>query len=338
MSIKDIYIQLVSGQLSLTQALSLTLLVAPLSSEEREWVESEINGYLNKNDVPEYRRLNCEIDVSIRNRMNGVVQDVKMQGGALDSLDSRLKRETGLSIFTLYVLQGVESIEKQFEGHYDGDVNMPFDAVSSQHLIKAVISKEQKFSFDILSVFQSAPVAYIHNTLSVIKTRLLALLISHISSVTMSSADNTEKTIDRKTIFISYCWEDDEHVAWVRKLANDLSKDFEVVIDQDLPYGAELTKFMEDSIASADKVLIIATPNYKDRSDKRQHGVGYETSLITSDLVTDQNKLKFIPIIRKGTIETSYPRFLGTRKGADMRDDDNYIEVLRSLKKSLDEN
>ena len=136
-------------------------------------------------------------------------------------------------------------------------------------------------------------------------------------------------------MFISYCWEDDEHISWVRKLANDLSKDFEVVIDQDLPYGAELTKFMEDSIASADKVLIIATPEYKNRSDNRMRGVGYETSLITSDLVTDQNKLKFIPVIRKGTIETSYPRFLGTKKGADLRDDDKYLEMLNGLKMNL---
>ena len=307
-----------------------------MSSEEKGWVESEINGYLYKNDVPDYRRLNCEIEVKIRNRINGSIQDVRMQGGALESLNSRLKRETGMSIFTLFVLQGVELIEKQFARHYDGDVNLPFDAELSRLLIKAVISKKQQFSFDILSVYQSAPVSYIHNTLTVIKTRLLSLLKAHIPSFSMTSIDNAEKTNKRRIVFISYCWEDDEHVAWVRQLANDLSDDFEVVIDQDLPYGAELTEFMEDSISSADKVLIIATPEYKNRSDKRKRGVGYETSLITSDLVTDQNKLKFIPIIRKGTVETSYPRFLGTRKGADMRDDDKYYEVLRSLKENLE--
>lgn len=336
MSIKDIYTELVSGRLSLTQALSLTLLEAPLSSEERKWVESEINGYSNKKDVPDYRRLNCEIYVRIQNRINGAIQEVRMQGGALNSLDSRLKKETGMSIFTIYVLEGVELIEKQFAGHFDGDVNLPFDAKLSQLLINAVISKEQRFSFNTLNVFQSAPVANIHNTLTVIKSRLLSLLKSYIPSVSVTSIRSIEMTNKRKVVFISYCWEDEEHVSWVRQLANDLSKDFEVVIDQDLPLGAELTKFMEDAIAAADKVLIIVTPEYKIRSDKRMRGVGYETSLITSDLVTDQNKLKFIPIIRKGTIETSYPRFLGTRKGADMRDDDRYFEMLCHLKMNLE--
>lgn len=335
MSTKEIYIQLVSGKLTLTQALSLTLLEAPLSSEEREWVESEIKGYLNKNDVPDYRRLNCEIYVRIQNRITGAIQEVKMRGGALDLLDSRLKKETGMSIFTLYVLQGVDLIEQQFAGHSDGDVNLPFDGKLSQLLIKAVISKEQRFSFDALNVFQSAPVAYIHNMLSVIKASLLSVLKKHIFPTAIKSGWGVEKDSKRKVVFISYCWEDDEHVSWVRKLANDLNNDFEVVIDQDLPYGAELTKFMEDAIASADKVLIIATPEYKNRSDNRMRGVGYETSLITSDLVTDQNKLKFIPIIRKGTMETSYPSFLGTKKGADMRDDDKYLETLNSLKMNL---
>ena len=121
----------------------------------------------------------------------------------------------------------------------------------------------------------------------------------------------------------------------MKKLADDLSDEFTVRIDQKLPLGVELTHFMEDAIASSDKVLIIATPEYKRKADNRIRGVGYETSLITDDLVTDQNRIKFIPIIRKGSKETSFPRFLGSRKGADMTDDDRYTEMLSELKRNL---
>lgn len=139
----------------------------------------------------------------------------------------------------------------------------------------------------------------------------------------------------KKIVFISYCWEDDEHIAWVRRLAEDLSCWVKIRLDQKLPLGWELNRFMEQAVATSDKVLIIATPEYKDRADNRKRGVGYETSLITDDLVNDQNKIKFIPIIRKGTKETSYPRYLGSRKGLYMTDDGRYKEQLNELVKNL---
>ena len=96
-----------------------------------------------------------------------------------------------------------------------------------------------------------------------------------------------------------------------------------------------MNRFMEWAVATSDKVLIITTPEYKDRADNRKHGVGYETSLITDDLVNDQNRIKFIPIIKKGTKETAFPRYLGSRKGLDMTNKDSYQEQLEELVKNL---
>lgn len=139
----------------------------------------------------------------------------------------------------------------------------------------------------------------------------------------------------KKIVFISYCWENKEHTAWVRQLAEDLSPYFKIRLDQKLPLGMELNRFMENSVATSDKVLVITTPEYKDRADNRKRGVGYETSLITDDLVNDQNRIKFIPIIRKGTKEESFPRYLGSRKGLDMTDDSSYIDQLEVLVTNL---
>ena len=44
---------------------------------------------------------------------------------------------------------------------------------------------------------------------------------------------------------------------------------------------SEYHLYMEQTILNVDKVLIIATPEYKRRADNRERGVGYETSLIT---------------------------------------------------------
>lgn len=139
----------------------------------------------------------------------------------------------------------------------------------------------------------------------------------------------------KKKVFISYCWEDDEHQKWVHKLAEDLADKFEVKIDAKQPLGTELNQFMEKMVRDSDKVLIIATPSYKNRADGRIKGVGYETSLITNDLVSDQNRIKFIPIIRKGSKEESFPSYLGNRKGLDMMDDTKYKENLKELIENL---
>lgn len=147
--------------------------------------------------------------------------------------------------------------------------------------------------------------------------------------------DNVPKQ-PKKKIFISYSWEDEEHNKWVHHLAKLLEEKFDVKIDVKQPLGIELNQFMEQMIAKSDKVLIITTPIYKYRANNRIKGVGYETSLITNDMVSDQNKIKFIPIIRKGSKEDSYPNYLGNRKGLDMKDDAKYEDNLKELISNLE--
>lgn len=53
-------------------------------------------------------------------------------------------------------------------------------------------------------------------------------------------------------------------------------------------------------------------------------------------MVSDQNKIKFIPIIRKGSKEDSYPNYLGNRKGLDMKDDAKYEDNLKELISNLE--
>lgn len=149
------------------------------------------------------------------------------------------------------------------------------------------------------------------------------------------ATSDTTRVSPKKKVFISYCWEDEEHTKWVHKLAEDLKSYFDVKIDVEQPIGTELNQFMESMINSSDKVLIIVTPEYKERADGRLKGVGYETTLITNELISDQNKIKFIPIIRKGSKEESYPSYLGNRKGLDMKDSSNYEDALKLLVDNL---
>ncbi len=103
--------------------------------------------------------------------------------------------------------------------------------------------------------------------------------------------------------FISYSWDDDAHKEWVRALAERLRADgVDVTLDRwtTVP-GDQLTAFMERAIRENQFVIVICTPRYKSRLDRREGGVGYEGDIMTAEVMTRQNNPKFIPVFRSGT-------------------------------------
>ena len=139
-------------------------------------------------------------------------------------------------------------------------------------------------------------------------------------------------------VFISYSWEDAEHKEWVRSLTDKLlEKGIDATLDQyDLSLGDRLPQFMEQSVTNADHALIICTPTYKEKSDARKGGVGYEGHIITGELFSKGNERKFIPIIRKGSVSEALPVSLAGKLAIDLRDgthyDTNFEDLVTTLK------
>lgn len=134
----------------------------------------------------------------------------------------------------------------------------------------------------------------------------------------------------RKTLFIAYSHDSESHKTWVRKFAHDLMKlgDFEVLLDQDLPKGYPLPRYMELGISRADKVLIIGTPEYKKKAEQGK-GAAFEGSIISTELMNDIDSIKYYPILRSGTFETSFPTILQGRTGDDFTNDAEYENKLQ---------
>src|SRR5689334_18933113 len=101
-------------------------------------------------------------------------------------------------------------------------------------------------------------------------------------------------------VFISYSWDGPEHQEWVRGLASRLKSDgYEVMLDQwSLAPGEDLAVFMERAVRDSDRVLVVCTEGYKARADERRGGGGYETTLITGEILSRNNRSKFIPLLR----------------------------------------
>ena len=133
--------------------------------------------------------------------------------------------------------------------------------------------------------------------------------------------------------FVSYSWDDEEHKNWARHLAERLRADgVEATIDQwSAAPGDQLPAFMESAIAGNEFVLIICTPRYKDRSEKRVGGVGYEGDIITAELLHAGNQRKFIPILRRGDWRDAAPGWLAGKYHVDLRDGKSSEEQYQDL-------
>lgn len=134
-------------------------------------------------------------------------------------------------------------------------------------------------------------------------------------------------------VFITYSWEDITHKKWARQLADDLlAHGIDTTIDQyDIGPEKRLPQFMEESITNATYVLVICTPRYKQKSDDRDGGVGYESHLMAGELLTKKNEHKFIPILRRGTYENAIPSFLIGKWAYDLSESLNTPEYEENL-------
>lgn len=124
-------------------------------------------------------------------------------------------------------------------------------------------------------------------------------------------------------VFVSYSWDSEEHQAWVKKLVTYLQhRGAEVLFDGNLKLGQRLPKFMEQSIARADYVVVICTEGYKLKADGRNGGVGYETNIISADLFATSGltEEKYIPVLRSGTWGASLPAYMAGKLGVDCTD------------------
>jgi len=152
-----------------------------------------------------------------------------------------------------------------------------------------------------------------------------------------SSDDQSADDTPAPKTFISYSWDDDAHKEWVKQLATRLRLDgVDVTLDRwhSAP-GHQLPEFMERAVRENDFVIAVCTPRFKEKSDARGGGVGYEGDIMTAYAFTDKDEKKFIPVLRSGDWREAAPTWLLGRVWIDLRNDpyseSAYEELLRTL-------
>jgi FtsZ-binding cell division protein ZapB len=146
-----------------------------------------------------------------------------------------------------------------------------------------------------------------------------------------------ETPVALPSAFISYSWDSDVHKRWTKEFATRLRRDgVDVKLDQwEMVPGDQLPAFMEKAIRENDYVLIICTPKYKDKSDSRRGGVGYEGDIMTGEVFTTGNHRKFIPVLRERDWPAALPTWLTGKYGVDLHGDpfseEQYKDLLATI-------
>lgn len=139
-------------------------------------------------------------------------------------------------------------------------------------------------------------------------------------------------------VFISYSWDNEDHKNWVLNLANTLRLNgVDIILDRYyLTPGKNLPHFVENSVERSDRIIIILTPDYKNKAERRLGGVGHEYSLINNTLLKDiTNNEIIIPVLRKGESNSSIPSFLQQFIYQDFRDESNFDNDLENLLREI---
>lgn len=228
-----------------------------------------------------------------------------------------------------------ESLEDFILHNYPYQV---FDAIE----FFADYNQDNDYSRNINDLFQSNAISYKLLDGKIDLVHKQEQVVNQTVSLNRSSSEFKDVSVEddkAPVVFISYSWDGEEHEEWVLDLATKLrNKGVDVILDKwDLgPYGSLLPSFMEQSITKSNRVICILTPNYKKKTDNLSGGVGYEYSIISSNIFKDsKNRTKFIPLLKSGSIENSVPGALDGGYHIDMRDnsffDENFKRLLRDV-------
>ncbi|WP_114137842.1 toll/interleukin-1 receptor domain-containing protein, partial [Escherichia coli] len=245
--------------------------------------------------------------------------DIKAEFGSLnDQVVTRLKSFPALFCYERYIdspakvgqITEIERRTRELKITYSINHDIPFIT--------------QKQLFDIFPYLGVEP-----DTFELTRTHWA------LKDVNLINVLRTKKIIQRQLlqsqrrppkVFITYSWDSPEHKQWVAQLAGCLRNNgIDAFLDQwNIRGGEDMSVFMERSIREADRVLVICTDRYCYKARGRVGGVGYESHLLTSEIMQEMGTIKFIPIIRNLTNGVSLPDALSGRFYYNLSDGAEY--------------
>ena len=134
-----------------------------------EWLTNECNGYNGKLSLPDYRKIPCQIYAESQAPYIGTrVEPVHAR-----ELDESCIKTSGASLYTMYLVQGIESIEALSEEGNKGVVTMTFPDGIEKMFMSALSTDGTCVS----RVYQQASASYIPHVVASAKNEFISRLL-----------------------------------------------------------------------------------------------------------------------------------------------------------------
>lgn len=146
------------------------------------------------------------------------------------------------------------------------------------------------------------------------------------------------KTRDSVRVFVSHTSSTEEAVEWVKQLALFLiDQGIQARVDKfHLRRGMDLSQWMCNELALADKVIVVCDETYKQKADGRLGGVGFETMIIQGDIGNlPPDSTKYQVVVREEEISKGLPLYLRTRYAFHARPSDRSQSFREELLREM---
>lgn len=166
--LKSLIEELSKDSISISVALTRTKVISTRFgiSELSKWINCELQGYSDNDDLPDYRKFPCEIISSI---LDG--RGIRHDGYKLDF--THITEKAGFDIYTIEEYQGIQNLEYILHNQNGAYVFAPFPEILVRHYGKFLPR-----TFHLISVSRRSSISCISNIINQVKQRLLDLLLS----------------------------------------------------------------------------------------------------------------------------------------------------------------
>ncbi len=290
---KELLTKLLSGEGKLSLLLLQAKGYAEQSDDEQliELINNEINGY-PESELPEYRKIKASIIGTIKDSYGQIVK----QGEAINF--SVLSKSIGFDLAEALISDGIGFIEDGLETITSQIVERPLH--NEVVLMLNQTFKHNNPMFNLTDASHQFGKASIQFILTKVRQDLIIGLqrISQNESEDINDIKILESKDIPKTVFVTYAWENEEHNDKVISFVNFLrEKGYDASMDRKESQEQTATDFNEmmlDGLQSAEKVIIVLSKKYKERSDGFTGGVGFEYKVILEQLKKSTNKYIFV--------------------------------------------
>ncbi|QFG53621.1 SEFIR domain-containing protein [Chryseobacterium sp.] len=280
------------------QKLSMLLLEAKDIAEANEefeltnYIEKELEGYKVDDVFPEYRKIKGQIVGDIKDVYGNLVHKEY-------NLDfTVLSNSLGFDLDDAYVPDGISFVEASLSGLSGKNAIKPMP----KELVKML---DETFHFNnphlhIVGAFHKIPIATLEYILVKVRHNLIKEFqrinrkIEKPETDTQIQEISETPTEKKRSIFITYAWEDEEYNSQIISFVNFLRENgFDASMDKKKSQeeaSMNFNQMMVEGIQNSSKVIVILSEKYKQKADKFEGGVATELKIILDIIAKSKSK------------------------------------------------